>query len=728
MGSNKFRFFRAGGVDQVQIKTGRDLVALKELDQKLWVALSCPVSGLHLDERTLSLIDSDKDGRVRAPELLRAIEWAASLLKDPDELGRSDKPLDLATLNTDNELGKLLHTTARSLLDSLGKADESSISVEDSQKALLAFSKQPKNGDGILPPSALTDPLQKAAGAAIVASLTNPPVDRSSEPGFKRDDVVAFFASAKERLAWLESGKGEAISVLGDKTEAAYQAYQAVAPKIEDFFTRVRVVSFDSRALIGMNREEAKFLELGLKTLSRSAAEMKDFPLAHIQPGSQLPLVGGLNPAWLDAVQEFNDKVVRPILGERTSISEADFLTMGTRLSPYAEWFAKAPGGTAASVPKADLEAWVQGQVEPALLDAIKKDEDAAAEWGAIEHVETLARYKRDLLTLANNFVSFRDFYRPDKRATFQVGTLLLDQRALDLVLSVNDPAKHTALGPLSAIYLVYCDIKNASEKPRSIVAGITDGDVDNLMVGRNGVFYDRTGKDWDATITRIVDAPVSVRQAFLSPYKKLIRLVEDQVNKRAANAAAKSDEDLLAKASAAEGAVAEGQKPAVAAPPKKLDIGVVAAIGVAVGGITAALGAFLQAFLGLGIWMPLGVLAVILLISGPSMAIAWLKLRRRNLGPLLDANGWAINVMPRINVPLGKSFTQLAELPPGASRDLVDPFAEAKSPWKSYLFLLVLIGLGISWFMGIFDSYLPHQVKRSTVLGHAPKAAPKTP
>ena len=35
-------------------------------------------------------------------------------------------------------------------------------------------------------------------------------------------------------------------------------------------------------------------------------------------------------------------------------------------------------------------------------------------------------------------------------------------------------------------------------------------------------------------------------------------------------------------------------------------------------------------------------------------MAIAWLKLRKRNLGPILDANGWAVNAKARMNVPFG--------------------------------------------------------------------------
>src|SRR5690606_15497947 len=230
----------------------------------------------------------------------------------------------------------------------------------------------------------------------------------------------------------------------------------------------------------------------------------------------------------------------------------------------------------------------------------------------------------------------------------------------------------------------------------------------DNLMVGRNGLFYDREGRDWDATITRIVDAPISVRQAFWSPYKKVIRLIEEQVNKRAAEAAAKSEGDVLSKATETEANIAEGKKPAGVEPPKKLDIGVVAALGVAVGGITAALGVFVQAFFGLGIWMPLGVLGLLLLISGPSMAVAWLKLRRRNIGPLLDANGWAVNVLPRINIALGNSFTILASVPRGAPRDLVDPFADKKVHWGRWLFLIIVLGLALTWLLGKLDGFLP--------------------
>lgn len=86
------------------------------------------------------------------------------------------------------------------------------------------------------------------------------------------------------------------------------------------------------------------------------------------------------------------------------------------------------------------------------------------------------------------------------------------------------------------------------------------------------------------------------------------------------------------------------------------------------------------------------------LLISTPSMLLAYLTLRRRNIGPLLDANGWAVNARAKINVPFGASLTGLAHLPKGAKRSLHDPFAEKKRPWALYLLLLIIVAVA-AWY-----------------------------
>jgi len=188
--------------------------------------------------------------------------------------------------------------------------------------------------------------------------------------------------------------------------------------------------------------------------------------------------------------------------------------------------------------------------------------------------------------------------------------------------------------------------------------------------VGRNGVFYDRRGVLWYATITSIVDNPISVREAFWSPYKKLLRVIEEQIAKRAAAAETGAAGKLASAADKAAGA--EPPKP----PSNRFDLALITGIGVAIGSIGTFLATVFAKFVELPGWqLPLIVVGLILVISLPSMFIAALKLRQRTLGPILEGNGWAINGRVRITIPFGEALTEMAELPPGARRSVEEPY-----------------------------------------------------
>ena len=99
-------------------------------------------------------------------------------------------------------------------------------------------------------------------------------------------------------------------------------------------------------------------------------------------------------------------------------------------------------------------------------------------------------------------------------------------------------------------------------------------------------------------------------------------------------------------------------------------------------------------------------------------MLLAWFKLRRRNLGPILDASGWAINSRIKINVPFGRSLTYVATLPRDAERSLVDPYAGKKRPWRLLIILGLIVILGMVWLFGGFESLLPESMWFSTLTG----------
>ncbi|MBL9088767.1 MAG: hypothetical protein JNM10_16635 [Planctomycetia bacterium] len=706
---HKWRFWRAGGVDQVRLDRGVDLVHLDQLDQKLWVALACPVKGLEFDERTLALLDTDKDGRVRAPELIAASRWLGRVLKDPETLVRGADAVPLANLDAATPEGKRLLDAAQHVLEGLGKTGANALSVDDATRTADLFAKARLNGDGVVPPDTVKDPAARAVGEELLACLGGVP-DRSGKPGFDAAKVDAFFAACAAFAAWHDAGAKDAKTVLplGAGTAAASAAVDAVRAKVDEYFLRCRIAAYDARAVAALARTTEDYYALAAKDLAITSAEVTGLPVALAEPGKPLPLAGGVNPAWADAIAALHASAVAPILGkDKTSLTEAEWAKVVGTLAPHRAWAAGKAGLEVEKLGAARVQAILASGAKEALQKAVAEDLSVAPQVDTLTDLEKLARCHRDFHTLANNFVAFTDFYAR-RKATFQVGTLFVDGRSCDLCVQVNDGGKHGTLGAMARSYLVYADCSRPGGEKMQVAAAMTAGDGDNLFVGRNGLFYDRKGRDWDATIAKIVDNPISIRQAFWAPYKKVLRFFEEAVAKRAAAA----DEAATANLQATALATAEaGKAGAPPVPPKpKFEIGTIAALGVAIGGIATAFSAFLNAFFGLGTMMPLGVLGIILLISGPAMIVAWMKLRRRNLGPLLDANGWAVNTLTKINLPLGRSLTDVAALPPGSERSLIDPYAEKRSPWPRIFGVLLLLALiaGGLWKVGLLSKWVP--------------------
>lgn len=708
------RFYRAGGLDQVRIENGSDIAALRTLDRKLWVALACPVKGLEFDERTLALIDVDGDGRVRAAEIIAAIDFLTARLKTLDTLITGAGSLALDAINDATPEGLSALASAKRILANLGREGADAIAFADIADTTKFFAGTRFNGDGVITAESADEAETAAVIADIIATQGSTP-DRNGSAGVDRARIEAFFTQARALGEWLgTAAKDAAVLPLGADTAAAYAAVNAVRAKIDDYFARTKLAAFDVRALHAVNRAEEDYLAAAAGDLSITAQEMAGFPLARIEADRPLPLDGGLNPAWAQQIADFAKFAARPLLGDVQTLSEAQWSQINAKLAAHAAWSGGRPATLLGALADDRVLAILASGAEDKLLDLLKRDEALAEETSGMDAVEKLVRLNRDFVRLLHNFVSFGDFYSRKRPATFQSGHLFLDSRECTLCLRVDDPGKHAVLASLSKCYLAYCDLtrKGGAEK-MSMLAVFSQGDSDFLTVGRNGLFVDRKGQDWDATITKIVDAPISIRQAFFAPYKKFVRMLEEQVAKRAAAADSAADAKLAAQA---EGiANVDKTAPAAAPPapaPKKLDLGTIALIGTAISGIAAMFGLVLEKFFGLGIYMPLGLLAIVLLISGPSMLIAALKLRQRSLGPVLDASGWAINGRVRVNIPFGTALTHIAKLPAGSTLTLQDPFEEKKSAWPMLLVIAAVVAIGgyTAYKQGWLSRWLPAQ------------------
>ncbi len=709
---HSWKFFCAGGFNQVKLQSGADLTHLDELDQKLWVALACPIAGLDFDPRTAEMIDTDKDGRIRAPELIAAAKWAGAMLKDADLLLKGGDILSLASINDHSDEGRRLLGAARHILNTLGRPEAGNITLAQAIDGRATFTNATLNGDGVITAESAVDPALRDVVNQII-DCVGPAPDASGKPGVNQERADKFFADCAAFDAWQRAAEGPAAAAIfpaGAETAQAADAVHAIKVKVDDYFARCRVAAFDSRLTPTLNRKEEDYAAVAAHDISLSASELAAFPLARIAPDHPLPLDGPVNPAHAAALAALRAHAVRPLLGPRAELTEGDWLTLLGKLDAYEKWQAAKAGATVEKLGLPRVRELLANGAQQRINALIAQDKALEGEAAAVTGLEQLIRYVRDLLRLCRNFVSFEDLYGENTTAIFQVGSLYLDRREALLCLTVTDPSRHAAMAGLAGAYLAYCDcFRKGSNETMSIVAVITEGDDDNLMVGRNGLFYDRHGRDFDATITKIVANPISLREAFWSPYKKMARAIEEYVAHKAATAQTSVNTGLAAAAAnvaagTAPAAPSPASAPAAASgsPAKKaFDPSVVALFSVAAGSLAAAFAAVIT-FLGKfpKSELPLLFAGIAVLISLPSVILAYIKLRKRSLGPILDANGWAINAKASINMPFGARLTCMAHLPPNAQVDKVELYRPRSAVWPK----LLLAAFFLWWAYAILD------------------------
>ncbi|MBO6102524.1 MAG: hypothetical protein J6P03_04635 [Opitutales bacterium] len=655
----KWSFFKAGGIFQANISRGADIANIGSLDKKLWTALACPVEGVVFDKKTLRILDSDSDGRIRSPEVVAACEWTCSMLKNPDLLLKSSPSLALSEIDDSSAEGAVLLQSAKEVLKDLEKPDAREICVGDFADETAIFKGTPFNADGVITElSAGSDALLKSA-IAVIQKVCGSVKDRSGLDGIDAEKIEAFFSALDAYEAWrarLDADK-DAILPFGADTEAFDAAMSAVEQKIEDYFTRREIVSYEPSSGEFANPSKDAVASLLSKDVCPESGELAMLPIAKISESESLLLSSGVNPAYRAKIDAFRFGILSAQTGQSDVLTLAQWAEIKAKLAPYRAWISSKSDLGISALSEGELAAAKTGGLKDMLLKLLELDAEVADAVANIHKVEKLVRFNRDLYRLLTNFVSFKGFYEHKGPSIFQYGTLFLDQRMCELCVKVDDAAKHASLSPYSYTYLVYCSCTRKGEAPFSIAAAVTSGDCDNLIVGRNGVFFDREGRDWDATITKIVSNPISVRQAFFSPYKRFAAWIGDMISKGAAAADDK----------AVSGITNSVSYPKAAGGEKKMDLGTLAAIGVAIGGITTAFGVVINALFSVGLmWLPLYILAGVLMISLPSMVMAAIKLHRRNLGPLLDANSWAVNTRAKLNFALGAALTKSASLPIG--------------------------------------------------------------
>ena len=692
---HKWEFENIGGTSRVKIRSGEDIAYLHKLDKKLWTVLSCPVKGLEIDEKTLNYIDVDGDGKIRVNDVIATAKWLTDAVNDVKMLTNEEDFIYIRHFDTSNPVGYKLHNSAKQILDNLGKK-EPSVSIAELSDMAKVFAQTRFNGDGVITERSSDEDADKNAISAAVAVMDGV-ADRSGVMGVNADVIEKFYASLAAYDAWR---KAEVQPPFGADTDAVIAAYNALDAKVKDFFMRSKLAAYSPASTEKLDVQTAQIEAISAGNLSEKEAEIAQYPIARVTGKPEIDLSQPVNPVW---ASQFNT-VVKVALPDNITLTEADWAAVGAKFAPYTAWKNSKAGTEVEVLGYDEIKELLEENRKDALLELVAKDAALAEEANNIDMVVKFLYIYRDFYRLLRNFITFDDFYTKDKKvsAIFQNGRLIIDQRECRFCMTVQDMAKHNAGAAASGMYLLYCDCTSKTSAAKlQIVAAVTVGEIRNLTVGKNAIYYDNKGVEWDAVVTKIIDNPISVQQAFWSPYRRMATAVENLINKSAAEKDAKIMANATAKINAAPASLpaapaegADGTKPAVAPP---FDIakfaGIFAAIGMALGMIGSALVSLFDGLAELAWWeLILTFVAILMVISGPAMVMAWMKLRRRNIAPLLNANGWAINAEAKISIPFGNTLTDMAKFP---ALKLPDPYKKkGMSGWSKFFLALLVVAL----------------------------------
>lgn len=680
------RFFVHRGLAQMRIETPADLDRVSVLAAARWSATSVPNEQLFADPAFLAAVDADKSGRIRRHEVLAALEWLRPRLRDRARMFAQTDTVRLSDLDVGHpDVAKIvLLATQR-----LQKNDE--VTLAEIRAFADSYKKKHPNGDGVVPASQCPGEDTSAFVKSVVEQIGGV-LDVSGELGVddaKLDELVARAAAWRE---W------KAARTWSDERQRAAEAVFALEAKLEQFFSLCDLVGQESNAAARIMATTEELAALDIADAAKVRTFLEKAPLSRVTAAATLDVGGWLNPSFAGAVRELFARHL-PILLEREQVSTLtrdDWLQVKNAVAPVRAHTAKRP----AALEEAMHAITADDDRVRLLRKLIHEDKTASEEIDALTNLERIALMQRWLVELLNNMVSFPTLFRAKGRALFEAGTLILDGRELDFCVRAPDLAAHKPVAERSNLFVVYVELERKDGdtiKKQQIAAAVTSGRRRGIAPGKRGVFYDRDGKEHDARVVDVIERPISLLEAALSPFVRLrdsvVSFIEkntagklDAMEKKAQESATTAAAPVVPGAASAPVVVPLTTPAAPAAPPAAPGAppaprgdpfagisGKLVGGGVAIAALGSGAAFMLQTIAGIALLDALAaIVSVCVGIALLAGFLGWLKLRRRDLSTLLEACGWAFNARIYLNRRHALRFTRVPPLPQGSEREQV--------------------------------------------------------
>src|SRR5699024_491983 len=143
-----------------------------------------------------------------------------------------------------------LSLTALRLLSVIGRDHQKRLSAADTHNLRLLFPPQPPHGERLVRATPPSEAEPKTASADMIRGC-GAEIDSSGEPAISEEKINVFFTRAQALHDW-HLGQ-VTVAPVAEKTPAAAALLASLREKIEDYFSRVKLVAFDPPAAATIN-------------------------------------------------------------------------------------------------------------------------------------------------------------------------------------------------------------------------------------------------------------------------------------------------------------------------------------------------------------------------------------------------------------------------------------------------------------------------------------------
>ncbi|WDE96112.1 hypothetical protein PQO03_10340 [Lentisphaera profundi] len=653
---DKAKLKNFGGSRQFVIECAEDIALLQELHEAFWMCTSAPSQHLNFPSSIKDLLDRNKSGRIFSEDIIHFSKHILSHYNSLEAFDQKSDQLDFAHLKDDK---KNLVECAEEVCKNLNLSNPQLIKLKDLENDKLLLSRGIRNGDGVIPPEDLDDKTLRETALLIVKTCENS-LDLSGRNGFDQKALDTFHQQVIDYLNWIDEGEQHELS-FKDHIDEIWDLYTQLHDQIDHFFQARKALEFCA----SMDHEltHSTISSDNFENRSKVTKELQSLPLSPIKKQKSLRPGNPLNPLYESLFQKFFNDYLHKILGRPvTELNEETWDETKKALDTYSKWMSKRPEGDISHLNEVLLRDYLDKDHFETLSQIIQEDLVLGEKLRLRNQLKELIILQQYFVDFCNNFVNYKYFYIPKKRAAFEAGTLILDGRVFDLTIPVDKVDEHSKVAKSSGMFCIYLKINKKNEhEPQYICAPVCALRNKINTVGKRGILITVNGEHRDAQIVKIIDTPVSLIDSMVNPFRKISNLIVSSIEKISSS----SEKNLEKQVNSSTSNL---QKELNSSPTKNSStnanssrdlIFTFAALGSSFTYIIAKLSSFnISDVLN-------GLFNALLIILIPTFIISLIKLSKRNLSSIIEASGFALNHPLRLSKELSKAFAYRREINP---------------------------------------------------------------